>query len=89
MKFFEYFNSQSYKLVDKDYFYKKILGNDQGDELGEINPDHTDSDIDNELDNDPVHQHIKSKSKNTPFMHYRFTGKAIAVLNNGKLSLCK
>ena len=34
-------------------------------------------------------EHIKSKSKNTPFMHYRFTGKAIAVLNNGKLSLCK
>jgi dihydroorotase len=33
--------------------------------------------------------HIKSKSKNTPFINYSFTGKAIAVLNNGKLSMCK
>ena len=34
-------------------------------------------------------EHIKSKSRNTPFINFEFTGKAIAVLNNGKLSLCK
>lgn len=34
-------------------------------------------------------QHISSKSKNTPFINYHFTGKAIGVLNNGKINMCK
>ena len=34
-------------------------------------------------------KHIASKSKNTPFINYSFTGKAIAVINNGKLNMCK
>ena len=32
---------------------------------------------------------IASKSKNTPFINYSFIGKAIAVINNGKLNMCK
>ncbi len=34
-------------------------------------------------------KHISSKSKNTPFINYNFIGKAIGVVNNGKVSLCK
>ena len=33
--------------------------------------------------------HIASKSKNTPFVGYTFTGKALAVLNNNKMMVCK
>jgi dihydroorotase len=32
---------------------------------------------------------IASKSKNTPFVGYHFTGKALGVINNNKVSLCK
>jgi dihydroorotase len=34
-------------------------------------------------------KHIVSKSKNTPFINYNFTGKAVAVINNGKMVMCK
>ncbi|HKC69265.1 MAG TPA: dihydroorotase [Bacteroidia bacterium] len=34
-------------------------------------------------------RHIVSKSKNTPFINYSFIGKAIAVINNGKMIMCK
>jgi len=34
-------------------------------------------------------KHIASKSKNTPFINYNFTGKAVAVINNGKMQMCK
>lgn len=34
-------------------------------------------------------KHITSKSKNTPFVNYSFMGKAVAVINNGKMVLCK
>lgn len=34
-------------------------------------------------------KHISSKSKNTPFINYHFTGKAIGVINKGKISICK
>ncbi len=34
-------------------------------------------------------KHISSKSKNTPFINYNFVGKAIGVVNNGKVSICK
>lgn len=34
-------------------------------------------------------KHIASKSKNTPFINYSFTGKAVAVINNGKMLMCK
>lgn len=32
---------------------------------------------------------IASKSKNTPFVGYHFTGKALGVINNGKVAMCK
>jgi len=34
-------------------------------------------------------KHIASKSKNTPFVGYKFTGKALGVINNNKLVMCK
>jgi dihydroorotase len=34
-------------------------------------------------------KHIASKSRNTPFIGQKFIGKAIAVLNNSKLVMCK
>ena len=34
-------------------------------------------------------RHIFSKSKNTPFLNYTFTGKPLAVINNDKLTFCK
>ncbi len=34
-------------------------------------------------------KHIVSKSKNTPFVGYHFTGKALGVINNNKLVVCK
>jgi dihydroorotase len=34
-------------------------------------------------------KHISSKSKNTPFVGYHFTGKALGVINNGKMVICK
>lgn len=34
-------------------------------------------------------KHIASKSRNTPFVGTRFTGKALAVVNNSKMIVCK
>ncbi len=34
-------------------------------------------------------KHIASKSKNTPFVGKHFIGKAIAVINNSKMTVCK
>lgn len=34
-------------------------------------------------------KHIASKSRNTPFLGKRFVGKAIAVVNNSKMVVCK
>lgn len=34
-------------------------------------------------------KHIASKSRNTPFLGKRFVGKAIAVVNNNKMTVCK
>jgi len=34
-------------------------------------------------------KHIASKSKNTPFLGMKFTGKAIAVVNNSRMTVCK
>jgi len=36
-----------------------------------------------------IEKHIVSKSKNTPFIGYTFTGKALGVINNNKLVVCK
>ena len=32
--------------------------------------------------------HIKSKSKNTPFVNHEMKGKALAIINNGKFEEC-
>ena len=34
------------------------------------------------------HDHIKSNSKNTPFVGHEMKGKALAIFNNGKFEEC-